>query len=145
MSDDQTSVDATQDEQIEMTQETVEKMLRWFEAQGGQMPDLRPESWKEAEPGPIPYTDQAICHPYLFAGHLVKRSGGRYVDACCPAPEAPFNPYWGLDGHPNELIGIMKFSKKSHTEFIKPWGGFTAAQRLQRIAEVIKRNTTEQH
>jgi len=134
--DPQVQTDATQDSQIQMNQETMNKFLKWM-ADTGQSPDFRPDDWKQSEPGPIPYTDNALFPVFLINGHLVKRSGGRYVDACHEVPPAPFNPYWGLKDHTNERIGILAFDKKAHKPYILDHGQVTRSQRLERIAEVI--------
>lgn len=140
MSDsEQTHTDASQDSQIQLNQETLNKLMKWMEKQGD-APDLRPQEWKDQEPGPIPFTDQALSPVWLVNGHLVKYSKGRYVDACCAMPEPPFNPYWGIRDHPNERIGIMKFSKKKHEQFIYDYAEHTHSLRLERIAEVIAQN-----
>jgi len=128
---------------IQVNQETLNKLMKALEA-AGVAPDLRPTEWKDAEPGPIPFTDKALSPVYLVGDHLVKYSKGRYVDACCPIPEGPFNPFWGLKDHPNERIGILSFSAKKHTDFILDHGKNTKSIRLERIAEVIRQTMAHQ-
>ncbi len=140
----QVQTDASQDELIQVNQETLNKLMKWMES-SGDAPDLRPQEWKDREPGPIPFTDKSLTPVFLVSGHLVQWSKGRYVDACCPIPPAPFNPYWGIKDHPNEGIGIMMFSKKKHTEFILDHAYNTKSIRLERIAEVIRQQTAAAH
>lgn len=132
----QVHTDATQDALIEVNQATLNKLMAMLAAKGI-APDLRPTEWKDPAPGEVPFTDGARNHIYLVGEHLVKWSKGRYVDACCAIPEAPFNPYWGLEGHKFERIGIMQFRIKKHAEFIYDYGNNTRSIRLERIAAVI--------
>ncbi len=126
--------DATQDDDITVNKKVLVDLIAQVEALGGG--DVTPTEWKEmAEP--VPFTDRAVYPPYVLAGHLVAYIDGQWQCICHNVPKAPFNPHWGIEGHPEEGVGIAKYVPADHDQFILTFGETTQAERLARIQEVI--------
>ncbi len=66
---------------------------------------------------PVKHIDRANNPPYIIAGELVEWKYGHWYSVNCPTP--PFNPYWGLHGHPSEKIGIDLYDPIKHDVFLE--------------------------
>ncbi len=127
--------DSEQDATVEINVKTLKALIQTVERFTGQ--DVTPTEWIAAEE-PVPFTDQAVYPPYVIAGHLVGYVNGQYQCICHDKPPQPFNPYWGVEGHPLELIGIRKYDAEKHSDFILTYGDREKPDRLARIAEVLE-------
>ncbi len=126
--------DEQQDDQALLQREMLLKFNDWLKAQGG--PDLTPTEWEELDE-PVPFSDVAVFPTYVYAGHLVDDGGqGKLRCVCHGYPRAPFNPYWGVENHEFERIGLEKYNPEIHDEWIFSFGETTKAERLERISEL---------
>lgn len=111
------SVDLEQDRQIAYLTEAMKRSAMVLEALGV-IPDddiMIPTELREPH-YPIQFIDRANCPPYLLAGKMVEWKHGHWYDVDCPDP--PFNPYWGLKGHPMEKIGIDLYVPADHDGYL---------------------------
>ncbi len=110
----------TQNQRIEMLEEQNRKLARVLEALDV-IPDadmVLPTEWIEDRLVPVPWVDRATCPPYIVAGYLMERRG---ADLCrVDAPEMPFNPWWGINGHPKEGLGIDHYVAADHAGYLLP-------------------------
>jgi len=131
-----TEYDEKQDDRIQEIIDTNRKLLNYLH-QTGQTPDLTPPSWKDVSE-PIPWTDRAIYPPYVYGNHLVAWKNGSYQCICHDTPPTPFNPFWGIEGHESEAVGINKYDPEDHNRHLVGFGELTQAQRVGRAMEVAK-------
>ncbi len=120
--------------------EEFAKYQEWITSQGG--PDLRRTEWKELVV-PVPWTDRAAFPPFVGGGHLLVWKNGGWYCGCHTYPDGPFNPFWGVEDHPLEAIGIHKYDPQVHAEWIVTYGEVTKTERLDRIAAVMKAMASE--
>ncbi len=131
----QGDVDAGQDAELDTQQDLLRKLIAIAQQEG--YGDITPTEWQELEE-PVPFSDRAIYPPYVVGGHLVKFQNNAWVDACHDFPPHPFNPFWGVAGHQNELVGLEeKYVPATHDQWIGDFGEVTKADRLARIAELL--------
>lgn len=124
------------DEEQDSTQrELFQDFQDWVTAQGG--PNLIPTEWKELIV-PVPFTDRAVYPPWVAGGHLLVWKNGGWFCGCHEYPDPPFNPFWGVEDHPLEAVGIHKYKATAHDEWILTYGEITKSERLDRIAEVLE-------
>ncbi len=121
-------------EQDSDSRELFTKFQDWITSQGG--PDLTPTEWKELEE-PVPFSDRAIYPPYVVGGHLMVWKNGGWYCGCHAYPEIAFNPYWGVEGHRWEKVGIHIYDPSTHDPWIHTFGETTKSERLARIQEVL--------
>ncbi len=126
--------DTSQDQNITVNKKVLEDLIQKVELLGGG--DATPTEWVAAEE-PVPFSDQAVYPPYVVAGHLVAWKNGSWLCACHSYPAAPFNPWWGVKDHPNELVGIQKYNPEIHDDWIIQFGDLEKPDRLARIQEVL--------
>ncbi len=127
--------DSEQDATVEINVKTLKALIQTVERFTGE--NVTPTEWVVAAE-PVPFTDQAVYPPYLVAGHLVEWKNGHWECVCHDHPQAPFNPYWGVEGHPLELVGIQKYDAEKHAVYILSYGDREKPDRLARIAEVLE-------
>ncbi len=65
---------------------------------------------------PIEHIDRANNPPYIVGGKLVEWKWNNWYAVDCPAP--PFNPYWGLQTHLFEKIGIDLYDPTKHDAYL---------------------------
>jgi len=124
------------DEQDATQKEMWVAFQKWLTSQGG--PTITPPQWAEINE-PIPFSDPAVFPIYVYGGHLVDDGGqGKIRCLCHDYPKAPFNPFWGIKNHPNELVGIEKFKAETHGDWILTYGTTKASDRLERIASILE-------
>ncbi len=117
-----------------MNKKVIVDLINQVEALGGG--DVTPPEWIAAQE-PIPFSDTAVFPPFVIGDHLVAYKDGKWQCVCHDVPTPPFNPFWGVEGHPLEGVGISKYIPETHDQWILAFGETTKANRLARIAEVL--------
>ncbi len=130
----QADVDAEQTDEILINKKVILDLIARVEDLGGG--DVTPTEWEDIDE-PIPYTDRAVFPPYVVADHLVSYQDGLWLCSCHPRPPAPFNPFWGIEGHEFEAVGAHKYVAATHDQWIEAYGEITKAERLERIAHIV--------
>ncbi len=128
------SYDDDQDEIMSVNKKVIFDLIAQVEALGGG--DVTPTEWVEATE-PIPFSDTAVFPPYVIGGHLVAFKDNKWQCVCHSSPPHPFNPFWGVEGHPDEGVGIDHYDAALHDAYILTFGETTKTERLARIQEVI--------
>lgn len=109
--------DSDQDREIALLREQARRQAKLLEAVGV-IPDADMMLITELKDPdyPIMHVDRANNPPYIVAGKLVEWKWNNWYAIDCPAP--PFNPYWGLQGHIWEKIGIDYYDATKHDIFL---------------------------
>ncbi len=131
---DPSNYDQVQDETVSVNVKVLKDLVAAVEEAG--LGDLTPTEWVESQE-PIPFSDMSIYPRYVHGGHLVDDGSQPRLRCICHAyPAPPFNPFWGIEGHAEEKVGITHYDAAKHENWILTFGETTKTERLARIAEV---------